>query len=83
LYPSREEKASVLLYFIIKNQPFVDGNKRIGCMLFACLLAKNEMLDTTELSNKALAYLAILVDESAASDKDKVIKLIMEDYLNE
>ncbi len=54
LYPGVEEKAAHLLYFVIKDHPFTDGNKRIGSFLFLLFLKKNDLLDQKSFSNKAL-----------------------------
>ena len=80
LYPSLEEKASHLLYFIIKDHPFIDGNKRIGSFLFVYFLDKNNFLykETGEkkINDNALVALAILVAVSDPKDKDVMIRII-------
>ena len=79
VYPSFEEKAANLLYLIIKNHPFVDGNKRIGALLFLQFLYENTSHE--ELYNKfnsnTLTALCYLVAASPAGQKDQLIKLIM------
>ena len=79
LYPSLEEKAANLLYLIIKNHPFVDGNKRIGALLFLKFLYDN--LSPEELFKKfnsnTLTALCYLVAASPTEQKDQLIKLIM------
>ncbi|BCD68814.1 virulence protein RhuM/Fic/DOC family protein [Nitratiruptor sp. YY09-18] len=79
LYPSFEEKAANLLYLIIKNHPFVDGNKRIGALLFLKFLYEN--LSKKELFQKfnsnTLTALCYLVAASPAEQKEQLIKLIM------
>lgn len=79
LYPSFEEKAANLLYLIIKNHPFVDGNKRIGALLFLKFLYEN--LSKEELfqkfNNNTLTALCYLVAASPAEQKEQLIKLIM------
>ncbi|BAF70812.1 Fic family protein [Nitratiruptor sp. SB155-2] len=79
LYPSFEEKAANLLYLIIKNYPFVDGNKRIGALLFLKFLYEN--LSKEELFQKfnsnTLTALCYLVAASPAEQKEQLIKLIM------
>ena len=79
LYPSFEEKAANLLYLIIKNHPFVDGNKRIGAFLFLLFLYEN--LSQEELFNKfnsnTLTALCYLVAASPPEQKVQLIKLIM------
>ena len=81
VYPAIEEKASHLLYFVIKNHPFTDGNKRIGALLFLLYLTKNNyMLNKSgdrKFSNNALVALALLVAESNPKDKNVMIGLIM------
>src|SRR3972149_4474430 len=80
LYPSLEEKAAHLLYFIIKDHPFTDGNKRIGSFLFIYFLDKNNYLykDSGEkkINDNALTALALLMAVSDPKEKDKLIKII-------
>jgi len=75
LYRSREEKAAHLLYFVIKDHPFSDGNKRIGSFLFMLYLQQEGMAH--RLNPLALTALALLIAESAASNKDLMVRLIM------
>src|SRR3989339_831315 len=77
LYPSIEEKAAHLLYFIIKNHPFVDGNKRSGAYSFVFFLRSAGVLDTARLTPSALTALTLLIAESDPKQKDKMIKLIL------
>jgi prophage maintenance system killer protein len=77
LYKSNEEKAANLLYFIVKDHPFTDGNKRSGAFVFVWLLKQSGILDTQKLTPSALTALTILVAESNPSYKDKIIKLIL------
>ena len=77
LYPSLEEKAAHLMYFIIKNHPFVDGNKRTGAYSLVWFLRKVGKLDVGRLSPTALTALTLLVAESNPTDKDKVTALIV------
>jgi hypothetical protein len=77
LYPSLEEKAAHLMYFIIKNHPFVDGNKRTGAYGLVWFLRKVGKLDVGRLSPTALTALTLLVAESNPADKDKVTALIV------
>lgn len=82
LYPSLEEKAAHLLYFIIKDHPFADGNKRIGSLVFMLYLVQNNglfSLKTGErkINDNALAALALLVAESDPKQKDAMVKLIV------
>lgn len=75
LYRSREEKAANLLYLIIKDHPFFDGNKRIGSFLFMLYLQQERM--THQLNPPALTALALLIAESAPRGKDLMIRLTM------
>jgi hypothetical protein len=77
VYPSVEEKAAHLLYFIIKNHPFVDGNKRTGAYAFVWYLRKAKVLDTTVLTPAALTALTLLIAESDPVDKEKMTKLVV------
>lgn len=80
LYPTIEEQAANLLYFIIKNHPFSDGNKRIGAFIFVWFLNKNKHLFKNNGENKinenALIALALLVAQSNPVEKELMIKLI-------
>ncbi|OGT44377.1 MAG: death-on-curing protein [Gammaproteobacteria bacterium RIFCSPHIGHO2_12_FULL_40_19] len=76
LYPSIEEKAAHLLYFIIKNHPFVDGNKRSGAYAFVWFLRQAKILDITRITPPALTALTLLIAESSPKDKDKIIGLV-------
>ena len=80
-YPSIESKAAHLLYFVIKNHPFADGNKRSGAFLFVDFLNRNgRLLDKTGqpvINDIGLAALALLVAESDPGHKDTMIHLIM------
>jgi prophage maintenance system killer protein/prophage antirepressor-like protein len=78
-YPSVEAKAAHLLYFVIKNHPFSDGNKRSGAFLFVDFLARNGRLirnGAPVINDVGLAALALLVAESDARNKDVMIRLI-------
>ena len=80
-YPSVEAKAAHLLYFVIKNHPFADGNKRSGAFLFVDFLNRNgRLLDAAGqplINDIGLAALALLVAESDPSHKDTMIRLVM------
>ncbi|TYC55333.1 Fic/DOC family protein [Zoogloea oleivorans] len=80
-YPSVEAKAAHLLYFVIKNHPFADGNKRSGAFLFVDFLNRNgRLLDPTGapvINDIGLAALALLVAESNPNNKETMIRLIM------
>jgi prophage maintenance system killer protein len=81
LIPSIEAKAAHLLYFIIKNHPLTDGNKRTAAFLFVDFLYRNQRLFDDDgvpiINDIGLAALALLVAESRPEDKDILIKLIM------
>ena len=75
LYRSREEKAANLLYFVVKDHPFTDGNKRIGTLLFLLYLTQEGIAH--RLDPRGLTALALLIAESAPSNKDLMIRLIV------
>jgi death-on-curing family protein len=81
LYKSIEEQAAHLLYFVIKNHPFTDGNKRIGAFLFVWFLEKNKhrfkKSGELKINDNALVALALLVAQSNPNDKEIMIKLVM------
>ena len=80
-YPSIEEKAAMLLYLIIKNHAFVDGNKRIAAACFLMFLDRNSLLYTargnTIISNEALASLTLFVAASKSEEMETVKNLIV------
>ena len=81
LYPTLEEKAAHLLYFVTKNHSFVDGNKRIAAAMFISFLHKNKILLRKDggkrIDDNALAALTLMVAASKPSEKDKLIKVIL------
>ncbi len=77
LYPSIEEKAAHLLYFVIKDHPFTDGNKRIGSFLFLLFLQTNGLTDAIRFDNKALVALALLIAAGDPAQKELMIRLIV------
>jgi prophage maintenance system killer protein len=77
LYPTVEEKAAHLLYFMVKNHPYTDGNKRSGAFAFVWLLKQEGMLDIQKLTPSSLTAITVLVAESDPSHKDKIVKLIL------
>jgi death-on-curing family protein len=81
LYPTIEEQAAHLLYFIIKNHPFSDGNKRIGAFIFVWFLEKNKhhfkKNGEIKINDNALVAIALLVAQSNPNDKEILIKLII------
>jgi prophage maintenance system killer protein len=76
LYPSVYERAAHLFYFVIKDHPFVDGNKRIGSF-FLLLYLSVYSLDLSHITNESLIALALLVAQSQPSDKEIIIKLVL------
>lgn len=80
LYPSLEEKAANLLYFIIKNHSFVDGNKRIACSLFLYFLDRNNGLFRgieKRVSDNTLVAMALMIAESRPEEKETMVALVM------
>jgi prophage maintenance system killer protein len=81
LYPSIEEKAAHLLYFVVKNHSFTDGNKRIAAWLFVWYLAKNNYLldpkGNPKVANNALAAITLMVALSKPEEKDLMILVIV------
>lgn len=77
VYESVEEKAAHLLYFMVKNHPFVDGNKRSGAFAFVWFLKQANMLNTSKLTPSALTALTILVASSDPKDKEKIVALVL------
>ncbi|MFH1194429.1 MAG: RhuM family protein [bacterium] len=81
LYPSVEEKAANLLYFIIKNHSFIDGNKRIAATIFLWFLDRNEILyrQTGEkrIADNALVALCLMIAESNPKEKEMIVKVVI------
>lgn len=81
LYPSAEEKAANLLYFIVKNHAFSDGNKRIAAAIFIYFLNANDILYRADggkrLADNALVALTLLIAESKPEEKDTIVKVIV------
>ena len=81
LYPSVEEKAANLLYFVVKNHAFSDGNKRIAAAIFIYFLAGNAILyradGSKRLADNALVALTLLIAESRPEEKDTIVKVIV------
>lgn len=79
LYPSAEEKAANLLYFIVKNHAFSDGNKRIAAAVFIAFLARAGILYRPDggkrLADNALVALTLLIAESRPEEKDTLVKV--------
>ena len=81
LYPSVEEKAANLLYFVVKNHSFTDGNKRIAAWLFVWYLAKNNYLlnskGSPKVANNALATITLMVALSKPEEKELMVLVIV------
>lgn len=80
LYPSIEEKAANLLYFLIKDHPFVDGCKRIGASIFLEFLNKNKHLIINGkqiISDSALVAITLMIAESRPEEKETMVNLVM------
>jgi prophage maintenance system killer protein len=81
LYPSTEEKGAHLLYFVVKNHAFVDGNKRIAAFLFIWFLSESNLLyrkdGSKRLADNALVALTLLIAESKPVEKDAICKVIV------
>ena len=80
LYPSIEEKAANLLYFLIKDHPFADGCKRIGATIFLEFLNKNHhlIIDGKKIiSDSALVAITLMIAESRPEEKETMVKLVM------
>lgn len=81
LYPSIEEKAAHLLYFVVKNHSFIDGNKRIAASMFLWFLEKNRLLyrrnREKRIADNALVALTLMIAESDPAEKDTIAKVIV------
>lgn len=81
VYPSIEEKAANLLYFVVKNHSFSDGNKRIAAYLFVWFLDKNKILyrndGSKRIADNALVALTLMIAESKADEKEIMVKVIV------
>lgn len=81
LYPSVEEKAAMLLYLVVKNHSFSDGNKRIAAFLFLWFLENNGILYKSDgsrlIENNTLVALTLMIAESKAEEKDVIVKVIV------
>ncbi|MFI0428380.1 RhuM family protein [Mariniflexile sp. HMF6888] len=81
LYPSIEEKAANLLYLVVKNHSFSDGNKRIAAWLFVWYLDKNQFLYKTnaskKITNTTLVALTLMIAESNPKEKELIINIII------
>ena len=80
MYPSTEEKAANLLYFVVKNHSFVDGNERIAAFLFVWFLERNNLLyhrDRKVIDDNALVALTLMIAASSPDDMNMMIKVIV------
>lgn len=81
LYPSVEEKAAMLLYLVVKNHSFSDGNKRIAAMLFLWFMEKNGILYATDgrkrIADNTLVALTLMIAESRTEEKDVMVKVVV------
>lgn len=78
VYSTVEERAANLLYFIVKNHPFVDGNKRSGAYAFIWYLRKAGVLSTMRITPPALTALTLFVAESESKNKERIIRLVLQ-----
>lgn len=78
LYPTLEEKAAHLLYFMVKNHPFIDGNKRSGAFAFIWFLRKNGVKGARNINPSGLTALTVLIAESDPKNKEKMVALVVE-----
>lgn len=76
VYPTAEEKAVQLLYFMVKNHPFVDGNKRSGAFAFIWFLRKVKVKGFKNINPGALTALTLLIAESKPEQKEQIVALI-------
>jgi len=77
MYPTIEEKAVHLLYFVVKNHPFTDGNKRTGAFSFIWFLQRAGIKFQHKITPEALTVITLLVAESKPKDKDRIIGLLL------
>ena len=80
MYPSIEERAANLLYFLIKDHSFVDGCKRMGASIFLEFLNKNKhlIIDRKQIiSDSALVAITLMIAESRPEEKETMVKLVM------
>lgn len=78
LYPTIEEKAAHLLYFMVKNHPYIDGNKRSGAYSFVWFLHRTGVLDRERLTAPALTALTLLIAESNPTHKERMINVVLQ-----
>ena len=78
LYSTVEEKAAHLLYFMVKNHPFIDGNKRSGAFAFVWFLKKAGLLERSKITPPALTALTLFIAESDPKNKERMIKIVLQ-----
>ncbi len=78
VYPTLEEKAAHLLYFVVKNHPFTDGNKRSGAFAFVWFLRKYRVGGAQNINPSGLTAITLLIAESNPKQKEKVVALVVE-----
>jgi prophage maintenance system killer protein len=76
MYGTVEEKAAHLLYFMVKNHPFTDGNKRSGAFAFVWFLRKTHIKGAHNINPSALTALTLLIAESDPKKKDQMVALV-------
>ena len=81
LYPSVEEKAAMLLYLVVKNHSFSDGNKRIAATLFLWFMANNGILygvnGNKRIADATLVAITLMIAESRSEEKDTMVKVVV------
>ena len=78
VYPTLEEKAAHLLYFVVKNHPLVDGNKRSGAFAFVWFLRRYRVKGARNINPSGLTALTLLIAESNPKQKEKMVALVVE-----
>lgn len=87
VYPSKEEKAANLLYFVVKNHSFLDGNKRIAAAIFIYFMQKNDILlrndGSKKIADNTLVAITLMIAESKPNEKDLIISILVNLINNE
>ena len=87
VYPSNEEKAANLLYFIVKNHSFLDGNKRMAAAIFIYFMQKNDILlrgdGSKKIADNTLVAITLMIAESKPNEKDLIISILVNLINNE
>ena len=76
VYPSLEEKAAYLLYLLVKNHAFVDGNKRIAAALFLWFLDRNDALEIANLPESTLVAMTLMIAESRPDEREILVRIV-------